>query len=431
MLVASFLGGAKSRLLPPLSIFQYFAAAVLFHVLMWLLLLFGDEDMIRYVGNLTPTLAAIHSLTLGVFVTTAIGASAQLLPVATRRALAAVWPINLTFWLTVPGLIVLAIGMYAGQAMFLIGGAAAVTLGLLVFAGLLADNLRRAGGLPVVSAYGWAALASLVALVVLGFLLSLDYEMAFLPDHGAVAVAHMILGGFGFMGLLALGFSHVLIPMFALASAPPQRASFATFAAAAAAVALGALGAVLDSRGLLTAAGLIGLAAVGGHLWLMLRVLAKGMRKRLGLSFVLVRAAWAMLPATLLVGLAALYGLAGPNGATLFGLCLLGGWLLTFLLAILQRILPFLVSMHVTSAARGGPPLLSELASATPLKIHAVCHGIALLGLAVAITIDDILLARAASAVGLAGALAFAWFSASMMGRLLAKPTAAAPAVPH
>jgi hypothetical protein len=138
-----------------------------------------------------------------------------------------------------------------------------------------------------------------------------------------------------------------------------------------------------------------------------------------------------MLPATLLVGLAALYGLVGPNGATLFGLCLLGGWLLTFLLAILQRILPFLVSMHVTSAARGGPPLLSELASATPLKIHAVCHGIALLGLAVAITIDDILLARAASAVGLAGALAFAWFSASMMGRLLAKPTAAAPAVPH
>lgn len=429
MLVATFLGSAKSRLLPPWVVFRYFAAAVVFHALMWLVLLIGDEDMTRYAGNLTPTLAAVHLLTLGVFVTTAVGASAQLLPVATRRALAAVWPINLTFWLTVPGLVVLALGMYMGQAMIMLPGAAAATLGLLAFAGLLADNLRRAGSLPVVSAYGWAALASLVALVGLGVVLSLDYELAFLPDHGSVALAHMILGGFGFMGLLALGFSHVLVPMFALASSPPQLPSFAVFAAAVAAIVLGAGGAVLDSRAILTAAGVIGFAAAVGHVWLMLRVLAKGMRKRLGLSFVLVRAAWVMLPATVLVGLAGLYGFAGPNGATLFGLCLLGGWLLTFLLAILQRILPFLASMHVTSAARGGPPLLSELASTTPLNVHAVCHGVALLGLAVAIVLDDIVLARAASAVGLVGALAFAWFGASLMRRLLTAP-AAPPVAP-
>ena len=68
----------------------------------------------------------------------------------------------------------------------------------------------------------------------------------------------------------------------------------------------------------------------------------------------------AMLPATLLVGLAALFGHAGSNGPTLFGLFLLLGWLLTFLLGILQRILPFLASMHMNKG--GMPPLMSELA---------------------------------------------------------------------
>ena len=91
--------------------------------------------------------------------------------------------------------------------------------------------------------------------------------------------------------------------------------------------------------------------------------LATGMRKRLGLSFVLVRVSWAMLALTPLVGLAVLQGWAGPGGPTLFGLVALGGWLMTFLFAILQRIAPFLASMHVTRAS-GGPPLLSDSAAA-------------------------------------------------------------------
>ena len=157
------------------------------------------------------------------------------------------------------------------------------------------------------------------------------------------------------MGLLVLGFSHILVPMFALASAPAKRPSFATFAAAIAALVLGTFGALAGSRVMLASAALIGLAAAGGYLWLMYRVLATGMRKSLGLSFVLVRVAWIMLPITLLVGLAALYGIAGDNGATLFGFLLLFGWLLTFLFGILQRIMPFLASMFVTPPARGGP----------------------------------------------------------------------------
>lgn len=289
----------------------------------------------------------------------------------------------------------------------------------LLFAALLADNLRRASGLGVVAAYGWAALASLIALVGLGLALSIDYRAGIISNHGAVALAHLILGGFGFIGLLAIGFSHVLVPMFALSSAPERRWSFAAFALALTAIVLGCLGALSNNQGALTIAIGVGLIAAALHLWLMSRTLATGMRKRLGLSFVLVKAAWVALPVTLLVGLAALYGLAGPNGSTLFGFLLLGGWLLTFLLGILQRILPFLASMHAVRLPGSAPPLLSELAASGPLKLHAACHGGALALIAVSIAIDNVTVARVGSAAGLIGALAFAWFTADILRRVL------------
>jgi len=418
-LAATFLGGAKSRLLPASIPFRFFATAAIFHILMWLALLAWANEAMSFRGGPGPTLAAIHISVLGVLTTTAIGASAQLLPVATRHTLAAVWPIKLIFWLTVPGIAALILGMYSADLKILIPAAITTAVGLLVYAGLLADNLRRAGNLPIVAAYGWAALVALVLLIGLGLALASNYAIVALPNHGAVALAHMILGGFGFMGLLVLGFSHVLVPMFALAAAPPKRPSFIAFALATVGVAFGAIGALIESTPVLTAAALTGLGAVAIHLWLMLRVLKSGMRKRLGHSFVLVRTAWALLPATLLIGLAALYDLAGSNGPALFGFLLIVGWLLTFLLGILQRIMPFLASMHASPSAGTGPPLLSELAASAPLKLHAGCHGTALAMLSLAIAADSTWLARAGCAVGLIGAVAFTWFTGAVTRRAL------------
>jgi hypothetical protein len=419
-LVATFIAGAKSRLLPASIPFRFFTAAVVFHVLLWLALLAGADSVPSFRGGPGPVLAAIHLLTLGVLVITAIGASAQLLPVATRRALAAVWPIKLVFWLTVPGTAALVLGFYAINTPLMIMAAVAASAGLMLFALVLADNLRRATSLPVIAAYGWAALGALVLLVGIGLLLVFNYEYDILPDHGAAALVHLILGGFGFMGMLALGFSHVLVPMFALSAAPEKRLAFIEFALAGSALALGAGGAYFGNIATLTTAALIGLAAVAVHLWLMYRALAGGMRKRLGRSFVLIRLAWLMLPITLLVGLAALHGRAGTNGPTLFGFLLIGGWLLTFLLGVLQRILPFLASMHAVRSAGGAPPLLSEFDAARPLTLHAICHGSAIALLALAIAFDIALLARAGAAVGLIGAAAFAWFAGGVVRRLVA-----------
>ena len=117
--------------------------------------------------------------------------------------------------------------------------------------------------------------------------------------------------------------------------------------------------------------------------------------------------------------LAALYGLAGKGGGTLFGFLLLFGWLLTFLLAILQRIMPFLASMFVAPPVMGGSPIVSELAKARSLRIHAICHGVACTVLVAAILLENTTLARLGSAAGLLGAVAFAWFTADVIRRIL------------
>jgi hypothetical protein len=417
-LAATFLGGAKSRLLPASIPFRFFVAAAFFHLLMWLVLVTSAAQVTSFRGGPGPALAAVHCLTLGVLATTAIGASVQLLPVATRRALAVVWPIKLVFWLMMLGMAALTLGMYSADLPLLGIGAVLTSGALLIFAGLLVDNLWRAATLPVVGAYGWTAVAALVLVIALGLGLAFDYEFAVLPAHHAVALAHMILGGFGFMGMLALGFSHVLVPMFALAAAPSKRPAFVGFFLAATAVTIGSAGALADSAPVLSCAALVGLAAASMHLALMRRVLMTGMRKRLGLSFILIRTGWLMLPATIITGLAALWGLAGPNGATLFGFMLIGGWLLTFLLGILQRILPFLASMHASRSTGGAPRLLSELAASGPLKMHAICHCSALAVLALGIAIDDAALLRIGAVIGVAGACAFAWFTGRLVWNL-------------
>ena len=83
MAIASmFLGGAKGRLLSASIPFRFFGSAVFFYALAWLALFWAAPSVPTFAGGLGWPLAALHLVTLGVLVMTAIGASLQLLPVA-------------------------------------------------------------------------------------------------------------------------------------------------------------------------------------------------------------------------------------------------------------------------------------------------------------------------------------------------------------
>ncbi|MCG8510324.1 MAG: hypothetical protein MI741_13930 [Rhodospirillales bacterium] len=412
----TILMGAQSRLLPYRIPLRFFVAAAVFHLAAWVLLATGHQEVTWFVGGPGLALAALHALTLGVLVMTAMGASLQLLTVATGVALNSLVPVEIATWTFIPATAVLIAGMTLGDTMLMaIGGV--VTVGaLLLFSWVLADIFRRSLSLKHVIAHGWAALACLLLLGLTGLGLIFDFDYGFLgegywPGHTGTGIAHAILGAFGFMGLLALGFSYVLVPMFALSGAPNRKAVKAALVLVITALLVGATGA-LSGHGPAVAVGvLLGLAGIGLHLGLMVRSLRDGMKKRLGLSFVMVRGAWMLLPLALFLASLAAIADWDINMAGIAGFLLVFGWLLTFLIGILQSILPFLASMHAHNL-RLRPPRLADMGHPRiTLRGHAACHGIALMAVTIGMMVDDEILILAGGGVGTLGALFFLWFS--------------------
>jgi len=411
---------------------RFFSAAALFHVLAWLALGLGAAQVPRFAGGLGWPLAALHALTLGVLAMTAIGASLQLTPVATRQPLRSLAAVRLAWWLYMPGVTALVAAFAWQQPEAAALAALPVAGGLLIFGVLLARNLIGVHGtMQGVRAMGWLALASLA--VMLASALGMLATWAGVADwpHSGLLMLHIVFAAFGFMGMLALGLSNILVPMFALGNVPPERTQLAVAAASAVALLLAAAVA-LDAlpHAALLAAVAAAVVAAALHLRSMRQVLREGMRRELGGSFVLVRAAWAALLATL--ALAAWWAFDGrPYGglATAVVACALLGWLATFLFGILQRIVPFLAAMHLVGLRRRAP-MPSQLTHERALAVHRWCHGIALAVLAAGIALDSALAVRVAAVVGLVGAIAFAWFVGRAIAALRAARAAEPPAKP-
>ncbi|OAN59556.1 hypothetical protein [Magnetospirillum moscoviense] len=419
MFAGAFMMGAKDRLLPPSVPFRFFVTATLLHVVGWAVLAAGAGDLAGFTGGLGLPLAGLHVITLGVLAMAGMGAAFQMLPVATRRQLGPVWACHLTWVLFTPGVIILSLGLATGLVWALHGGATLTVAGLALFGVLIGRNLMQVSDLPGVTRHAWLAVASLAVLAGLGLLLVVDIDRGFLPDRAAFAAAHAMVAGYGFMGMLAMGFSYVLIPMFVLSQGVPDAVGKRTALLSAVALVLG-VGGALAGLGPVSALGaLVGLGTVFVYLKAQAAVLKGRMRKRLETFFRLVKAAWVVLPLSLLAAIALALGLAPDITAPLWGLLLVFGWLLSFVTGILQRIMPFLASMH--SGANGGKPvLLSHLVWEPALTVHVLCHGGAILLLAVGLSLKSPPVLTAGAVLGLVGAVSFASFTWVMMRRYLA-----------
>jgi hypothetical protein len=393
---------ARSRLLPMSLPFRHFGAAVLFPLPAWSLLYYFPGGFISFGGGLGPPFAALHLVTLGALAMAALGASLQLLPVATRQAVRSIGAAKAAWWLYASGIAAFAGGaaLYAPRLMG--PGAAVVVVGFSIYSILLWKNLAGARGMPVVVRYGWAALGCLLALASTGLALVLRYEHGLALDYPAFRTAHLVLAAYGFMGLLALGLSNFLLPMLSLAPPPPPRIAYAVLGMAIAGIALASLGGML-------AGALSGFAAAALHVASLERSLRRRLRKPLGPGFFLIRVSWACLLASIALGAALALGVAPEGAALAFGVLLVAGWLLTFLLGVLQRVLPFLGSVHASTTARG-TPLISALTPLRLLRWHAALHVGALALLLAAAASGSARVAQAAAAAGFCAAALYALF---------------------
>lgn len=414
-----------SRLLPASIPFRFLAVALLFHLLGWTALAAGAPIAGGAEGGLGLPVAALHLVTLGVLTVTAVGAGFQLLPVAIQADLPAVWPCRVIGWLLLPGIPLLTWGMIAADPWLLGIGGSSVALALLLFVGVVGLALRRTDTakpqVRLVVRHLWAALACLVALAVLGLALLGDFTHGYLDDHRAVAVIHLVVACYGFLGLLAAGFVQVLVPMFALVGPQPERQATLVLVLAIAALAL-------VGAGIFAPAACIGLAAAGLHVHGMAGLMRQRNRRDLGTSFLLIRLSWAALPLSLVLGLLLALGLPPVWGPGLFVLTLVGGWLLSLVLGMLQRILPFLAAIHAVKAGRRIPKV-SELGDSLILRIQATCHITALSAVGTGMVLDLEMLIRWGALTGAAGAVAFIIYALDLYLRIRtlpqARPTAA------
>jgi hypothetical protein len=314
----------------------------------------------------------------------------------------------------VSGVPVLAWGMASGRVLPLSAGGLAVACGLALFAAIAARALSGARGSALVLAHVWAALACLAALAALGLALLGDFVHGWLSDHSRVAALHLALASYGFLGLLIMGLSQILVPMFALAPNPPARPGWV-------ALALAVLALLLAGGGRLGTSAIVGFAAAGLHVAVMSISLRRRVRRRLGPSFTLIGLGWAMLPASLLLAAGLASGAVPLEMAPLFGVVLVGGWLLSTVLGVLMRILPFLATLH---AAKRGRRLMrvEELGDERLLWTQVGCHvsGLALVGVGAGLGSPAVVWTGAM--VGAAGAGAFILFAGLVAWRFAELP---------
>ena len=410
------LGGAAQRLLPEMVPLRFFGVALFAHAAAWAGLVVFADEVSGFHGGPGPMLGVQHLVAVGVLLATAMGASFQMLPVAFALLPPPSWLCDLAFTLLVAG----GAGLISGFALFLpemmIGGAFMLGGAVALHAATLAGLVWRAGDNSLLRWHIGAALTALAAAVALAIALALDFRLGWLDGHQRVALAHLVLAGFGFMGLFVLGFSQILIPMFAVADPAGERLGQTAFALALAAVTSAAAGALTEARPLLILGIAAGFAAALSHIAQMLLVLRRRMRTRLGPEFLLIGLAWLILPVSLGMALALVLEIGPEMLPGLFGFSLIFGWYLTFLLGVLQRILPFLASMH---ASRLGAKALApaKLASGDHLAVHRWCHFSALILVAAGLILDNGWIIRIGGLTGLAGALAFILFGAEVLKR--------------
>lgn len=405
----------RSRLLPGSVPFRYFGAGVLFHAAAWAVALAGADRLAGFRAGLGAPLAALHLATLGFLAMVAMGASLQLLPIATVQPIRSVRAARLAWWLFVPGVVVLTAGMGEAATGLMFAGALACAAALAVFAWLFARNLAGAKRLRTLAAFGWAGWGGLVVTVATGLALAGHYAYGFFADARAVTLTHLGFALAGFMGLLALGFASLLVPMFAVSRPPPestQRRLLVGWLGTGALFLAAQLAGPVEATGVSAVAG-FALAVV--HVVEMERALARRLRKTVEPFLVEARLAWGGMILTFASGAALAFGAPGVTPAVFVAIAVLG-WLATFVLAILQRILPFLASVHAKEPGKA-PPLVSALTPRLPQRVHLVSHGAGVVLLVVGLAIDSTLVVRAGALLGLVGALAFVAFYVGVVSR--------------
>jgi len=210
-------GGLSLDQSPPFfSSGRFFLTAPLFIILAGLVLVFKDISLVR---SNPEVVTLVHLFTLGVFTMVMFGAIQQMLPVLAGAQLPKanlISKISHVFLLV--GTLLFALGFLGGMTPLVMYSAATLLLlsFMLVLGGSAYAILTVEKTSPTVRAMSLAIIAGLITSV-LGFWMMQNYVGEYNASHSSIMFVHMVVGIFGFAGILIIGVAFKIIPMFYVA----------------------------------------------------------------------------------------------------------------------------------------------------------------------------------------------------------------------
>ena len=414
---------------PPFSApLRFFLTAPLFGVVAGLTLLFGGEIL---VSRWTPgALAITHLFAAGFMLQVMLGALLQVMPVVAGASMPAPLRIaGVTHVAMTLGTAGLAYGLGAGAPDVLLGGAVLLVGGLFVFLSAAALGLSRGartGNNTRTPRDLRMAFAGLVVTAALGFslVLVLTRGLALPVPLPTVVNLHAGWGWMGWAAVLLAAASWVVVPMFQITAAYPQRFTTLWAPAVTATLVLWTLAeyfAIDTARFIaIIALGLLGAGYAGTTLYLQ----AHSRRSKPDTPFLAFREAMYAALAGVLVLVISLWSDA-DWWPILAGVLILHGGFGGTITAMLYKIVPFLAWLHLTQAGIKAPNM-KKLLPDTPIRRQLRVRTASLATLCLAVFVPIL-----APLAGIVLAVEFGWLFANLLRVVRARRDAAKAAVPR
>lgn len=357
---------------PPILVpFRFFLAAPLFAVLAAVVLLWqGPEWLLS--RWLPPVLALTHLMTLGFLGMTMMGAMFQMLPVVAGAPVARPVAVSLAvFGLLVSGVAALAGGFLLASPWLMRLALGLLGIGVALFAAAVGYSLKRASVNATARSMRFAVIA-LALTATLGLVLASNYGWDWwLVERVRFTTLHLAWGVLGWVGLLVIGVSYQVVPMFQLTQAFPKRltvwlaGSLFALLAAWSLLMLGGLEAYAPFVGALIACALALFAAT------TLRLQKQRRRKLSDVTLLFWRFGLSALLLALALWLVGQFVPALGDGQVypfLLGMLFIVGFAVSVVNGMLYKIVPFLIWFHLQSRMVGTAAKVPNMREILPEK---------------------------------------------------------------
>lgn len=210
-------GSLATKLAPPFSlILHYFLGGIFFNIVSYIFLLFLKPGFPFYSFI---NAALIHTFLLGFVMMIIFGALYQLIPVALEIPIFSFKLGYIQFYLYITGIIIFIPSMIVSDLFsFLPIGATLIYISILIFVVNFFVSLRNLEKFNITARFLTVAVIFLTVGITIGLFLSWNFVYNFFSGNvEKLIISHILFALFGFVFMVIMGVSMVLLPMFSLA----------------------------------------------------------------------------------------------------------------------------------------------------------------------------------------------------------------------